>query len=814
MAEKILSYKQLLLDNKNLHSRLIEVEEALSAFQNGETDAIVFSGNEGEKIFSLTSEETPYRVFIEKMSEGAVTLNSEGVVLYCNQRFAVLVNESIENIIGSSFLRFLGKGDKQTFNNLLKNGIKEKAELRIILQNHNISTEKILRLSLNSSPLESLGALCIIITDITEFLNIEADLHNVQATLEEKVVERTAELGKKMEELVESEIKYRGLYNSIRDAILIADNDRKIIECNQSFSDLFGYSLSEIINKETVYVYENKGQFAELGQALQRHLGDASPFLYTVNYKKKNGEIFPGETSIYFLKDNNGNTTGFIGLIRDVTERIKKEIELKMLSTAIEQSVEVIVITDTSGNIQYINPAFEKVTGYSRDEVIGRNPRLLKCGKQNDAFYIDLWETISKGLIWRGIMINRCKNGSLYTEEAIISPLLDESANVSHYVAVKRNVSKELELEGMFRQAQKMESIGMLAGGIAHDFNNILTIIKSYSELLMGKLSKDKELSEFVLRIDEAADRATALTRQLLAFGRKQVMKMEPVCLNNLITNMESIMKRLMGEEYYLFTDLKAGPSVIDADPHQIEQIVMNLCVNARDAMPSGGKVYIRTRNMEKRVALIVEDTGEGIAPEVLPNIFEPFFTTKNKDKGTGLGLSVIYGIVTQHNAEIQVDSPSGKGAVFCIKFKPSVSKVENNEKETVDIVYQGGRNILFLEDDEIIREITQMRFEEKNFTVFSAESITEALKIFHQHMDEIDIVFSDVVLPDGSGLDFVDRITSKKEDMKVILTSGYTDEKSHLERILKKGFQFIQKPYTPDDVLQLISAGNNEEGK
>ncbi|MDA3811300.1 MAG: ATP-binding protein, partial [Spirochaetaceae bacterium] len=326
------------------------------------------------------------------------------------------------------------------------------------------------------------------------------------------------------------------------------------------------------------------------------------------------------------------------------------------------------------------------------------------------------------------------------------------------------------------------------------------------------KYSDQKELNESIVRINEAADRAAALTRQMLAFSRKQVLQMRTVDLNNLVDNMKNIMKRLLGEEYHLFTDLQADPSLIEADSHQVEQIVMNLCINARDAMPQGGKIFLRSRNWDDKVVLIIEDTGDGMAQDILPQIFEPFFTTKRPDKGTGLGLSVIFGIVKQHQGEISVDSTLGEGTIFTIKYKNSTLKGNNPQEIQKKHEYQGGRCILFLEDDEMIREITLTNLEEKNFTVFSAESIKTALELFQLHREEIDIVFSDVVLPDGSGLDFVDRITLLKENMKIILASGYTNEKSHLQNIQRKGFHFIQKPYTINDIVQLISSENKKE--
>lgn len=388
-------------------------------------------------------------------------------------------------------------------------------------------------------------------------------------------------------------------------------------------------------------------------------------------------ELIKKGATDYIIKDKPERLP--IAIKRAIYETHRK-MELKMLSMTTEQSVEAVVITDIKGNIRYINPAFEKITGYSRGEILGRNPNILKSNKQEDSIYKDLWNKITQGEIWEGNLINRRKDGSLYTENAIISPLLNASGNITHYIGVKRDITKELDLQNQLNQSQKLECIGNLASGVAHDFNNILTIIKSYSELLSLKIS-DKELNGFVQKINSAADKAAALTKQLLAFSRKQVIITEPLNLNELVRNIEEIMQRLIGEQYDLITDLQADPAIVKADAHQIEQVIMNLCINARDAMPNGGQLFIRTKNTKDQVTLIVEDSGEGMTPEVISHIFEPFFTTKPKDKGTGLGLSVLFGIVKQHHGEIFVESSPGKGSSFFINLNAYIKERNNKQK-------------------------------------------------------------------------------------------------------------------------------------
>ena len=356
--------------------------------------------------------------------------------------------------------------------------------------------------------------------------------------------------------------------------------------------------------------------------------------------------------------------------------RKQAEAELNRLMTAIEQTPESVVITDTEGRILYVNPVFERVTGYSRAEVIGQNPRLLKSNRQDSAFYRELWAKISAGEVWRGRFINKKKDGTLFTEDAVIAPVRDEKGAVTNYIAIKRDISHELELEVQYRQTQKIDSIGRLAGGVAHDFNNILAVICGHTDLALAQLSPDAPLRSNLECIQESAERAANLTRQLLAFARRQVIEPRRINLNELIVNLNKMLHRLIGEDIKLVTQTAPDLGQIKADPGQIEQVLLNLVVNARDAMPDGGTLTIRTANVTldedyarrhlitpgDYVMVSVSDTGVGMTDEVKQHIFEPFFTTKEQGKGTGLGLATCFGIIQQSNGHIHSESQVDKG--------------------------------------------------------------------------------------------------------------------------------------------------------
>ncbi|MFN8453419.1 MAG: PAS domain S-box protein [Anaerolineae bacterium] len=359
--------------------------------------------------------------------------------------------------------------------------------------------------------------------------------------------------------------------------------------------------------------------------------------------------------------------------VAEVLARLRLNQLHHRLSAAIEQATDTVMITDAAGAIVYANPAFEKVTGYSRAEVVGQNPRILKSGYQDHDFYAQLWATISAGQVWSGRLVNKRKDGSIFTEEATITPVRDDNGTIVNYVAVKKDVTEKLRLEEQLLQSQKMDAIGQLAAGVAHDFNNLLTIIIGYSEsLLTRRLNDHDSARKDIERIKRAGERASALTRQLLAFSRKQPLQLQRLNLNAVMTDLEKMLHRLIGENIAILIVPAPDLAWVLADAGQMEQVLLNLAVNARDAMPRGGDLIFETANVildetytrqhaevipGPYVMLAVSDTGTGMDKETISHIFEPFFTTKEQGKGTGLGLAMAYGIVKQSGGHIWVYS-------------------------------------------------------------------------------------------------------------------------------------------------------------
>jgi PAS domain S-box-containing protein len=391
-----------------------------------------------------------------------------------------------------------------------------------------------------------------------------------------------------------------------------------------------------------------------------------------------------------------GMAYGMYALRRDMERRRLAEKARDLLAAAIDQTAEAIIITDPAGVIRYVNPAFQRITGYSEEEVVGESTQFLKSGKRPPEFFREMWSTILRGEVWTGSFENRRKDGTVYEEEAVISPVRDGAGQIVNFVAVKRDVTRERRMEERLRQAQKMEAVGRMAGGVAHDFNNLLTAITGYSDLLLRRMDENSPMRRDVLQIHQAGERASSLTRQLLAVSRSQILHPKLLDLNAEIARMEPALRGAIGLEVQL--SVVPAPDLwrTKLDPGQVEQVLLNLAVNAREAMPQGGRLTIETANVAgeaesdrvpvppdaagRRVLLAMSDTGRGMDEETIKRIFDPFFTTKNKGEGPGLGLSTAYGIVSQSGGHFAVSSELGRGTTFRI-YLPAVDEAPEEEE-------------------------------------------------------------------------------------------------------------------------------------
>ncbi|HQT97576.1 MAG TPA: PAS domain S-box protein [Thermodesulfobacteriota bacterium] len=498
----------------------------------------------------------------------------------------------------------------------------------------------------------------------------------------------------------------------------------------------------------------------------------------------------------------------------------RRQEESTRLVMAVEQSADGIILTDREGAILYVNPAFERITGYSREEAVGKNPRILNSGKQDESFYREMWKALARGEVWTGHFINRKKDGTFYEEDATISPVRDSSGKVFGFVAVKRDVTRLLSLEKQVRMAQKMEAVGTLAGGIAHDFNNVLTVIIGFGEMLKRRIAGDPQAVSDLDQVLRSAERASVLTRQLLTFARRQIIDLGKLDRNQVVTDFELFLRKAMREDIEIKMLPTETPVTIRADRGQIEQILMNLSINGRDAMPAGGRLIIETEVISleegylnqypymkagRYAVLSVSDTGAGMDEKTRERVFEPFFTTKGPDKGTGLGLAVVYGIVKQHNGFIHLYSEPGKGSTFRVYF-PAVDAPPDPRISAVHPVSLGGNEtILLAEDEESVRNLMEQTLKSYGYRVLIARDGEEAVDLFHRRGKEIAIVLLDLVMPKMGGKRAYDEMILTAPGLKVLFLSGYSANAIHESFVLLPGFQFLQKPFGPDALARKV---------
>jgi two-component system, cell cycle sensor histidine kinase and response regulator CckA len=469
-----------------------------------------------------------------------------------------------------------------------------------------------------------------------------------------------------------------------------------------------------------------------------------------------------------------------------------------------------------------VNPAFTAVTGFSREEVQGTTPRILKSGVHDDAFYRELWATISAGGIWEGRFVNRKKDGSQYTEEATISPVRDTTGTIASYVAVKRDITHSLELEAQLLQSQKLESIGRLAGGVAHDFNNLLSVIMGYTEFAMRRVAAGDPVWQDLEEVRRAGARAAALTRQLLVFSRQQELRLVPLSLNQVVSGVEKMLRRIVGEDIHFVQVLASDLGVARAAPGQIELVLMNLVVNARDAMPAGGELHIETANAVidagsplvgqgiapgDYVKLFVADTGIGMDAQTRGRIFEPFFTTKGIGKGTGLGLLMAHGIIKQSGGGITVESEPGRGTLFELYLPRDADARVTPSPQTLPFPREtrGNETILVVEDDEALRSAAKRSLAEEGYTVLEAEDGQDALAVAKRHQGAIHLLLADLIMPRMGGRALAVELLRARSQLKVLYVSGYCDEVDLSPDLPAQGAHLLAKPFAGSELTRKV---------
>jgi PAS domain S-box-containing protein len=596
--------------------------------------------------------------------------------------------------------------------------------------------------------------------------------------------------------------------------IFFKDQNLQVLRLSKNYELLPGRALKERLGQTTHEDFPPA--------VAQKLLSDELKILRegkAVSIDEQIGERF--YTTIKFPIYIDGQPRYLAGYTLDITEPKLAEAERELLMAAFEQSGESIVITDLEGNIQYVNRTFEVETGYSRKEVQGQHTRILQSGRHNKEFYQQLWDTISSGNTFMGRMVNRHKDGSLYTEDVTISPVVNVSGDIIRYVAVKRNVTEHIQLEEQFYQAQKMESIGRLAGGVAHDYNNMLSVILGFTELAMCKLQDADPIKDDLQEVTNAALTSAEITRQLLAFARQQPVNPKVVDLNEALEGMLKMLRRLIGEDVNLLWMPSGEKCLARIDPSQIDQIMVNLCVNARDAITGTGSLTIKVRIVTldetycddhlgsvpgEYVKVSVADSGSGMEEEVRQKIFEPFYTTKELGKGTGLGLATVYGIVKQNNGYIDVMSQRGEGTEFTIFLPQQHDDMLGEQQKQSRSPRGGGQTILIVEDEISILRLTQKILEELGYRVLVASTPEKAVSVVKEHGNSIDVVVTDVIMPGMDGRALSELLSSFKPGLKFVFMSGYSSDILAASGIQRETVSYIQKPFSSDELARVVA--------
>ncbi len=753
---------------------------------------------------SLKESEERFRNLAEK-SPVAVAVYIDGKVAYANKAtWQAMGGSSVEDLLGRNFLHHVHPDSMDLVRNRLAR----------IQSGEQPEPAEIKFLTLDGRVIEAMVYTALITFDqhpalLSQFIDIT----------ERKRIERA-----RQESEEHLELALQGANLGLWDWNILTGQ----VTFNRQYAEMLGYKLEELAGKDKVWEsLVHPDELSRVQEQLQDHLsGQSASFESEYRMQTRSGGWkWILDRGRILEWDEQGQPIRAAGTHLDISARRNAEDALReseaanrRLATLVEQSSESIVVTDLEGLMVYVNPAFEKLTGFSAGEAIGQNPNILKSGRQPAKLYNELWTTLRQDKTWAGRYINRRKDGTFFEEEAVIFPIRDEQGKTINYCKIARDISLETRLEEQLRQAHKMEAIGTLAGGVAHDFNNLLTVINGYAELALLKTDASHPVQKDIKAILNSGKSAEGLTKQLLAFSRKQIHKPENLSINEIVHSMETILQRLIGEDIRMESNLAENLPPILADKTQIEQIITNLVINARDALigvaipgldkqlkiETAAAVIDDTFNKENtgcqkgaHILITISDNGMGMEPKVLQKIFEPFYSTKAKSKGTGLGLATVYGIVHQNKACIFVESEPGSGTTFKIYWPASSGKIRKPARTEAAGDQTGSESVLVVEDNSEVRKFIMEALSALGYDVRSASNGQEALELIGQGDTSFDLLITDMIMPGLSGKELSDQVKTQIPEIRVIYISGYTDNQIVQNGSLQSGIHFIHKPFS-----------------
>ncbi len=773
--------------------------------------------------------------FLDKI----VSTISEPIFVKDEQHRWVLVNDAFCNLLGKEKDELIGKSDYDYLPKEQADVFWEKDNYVLSTGNTDINEEVILNskgenriiLTIKTLFKDEAGNKFVvgIIRDITEEKEFERKIRELNADLDHRVRERTFELERSNEDLraeiierrrVEEQLRiFEHTFKNLKDGVFITTLQGTILFANQAIAKLYGYEQQSLIGNNIFSLRLGDG-LQQIYKSVEQH-ETKEGCTVKLKHRTTNKREFTVSISLSVLC-NGDIPQNIVAIVQDLTKDEEIESELHKLSAAVEQSPKAIVVTDLEGNIQYVNEQFCIQTGYSKTEAIGKNVRILKSGEMKPDDYAELWATIRRGEMWRGVFKNKRKNGLLYWDETIIYPLKNEQNEITHYIAFKEDITEKRKLEAQIRRSQRLEVIGTLAGGIAHDLNNVLSPILMAVQLLRMKINDPKGI-QLLNTLETTVNRGADIVKQILAFARGSEGDKMLVQPKHLLREVFEIMQETFPRQIALHSEIPKDLWPIMGDATQLHQVFMNLCVNARDAMPHGGTLTLKAENIEidekqasvhldakvgPYVVISVIDTGIGIPPENIEKIFDPFFTTKEVGKGTGLGLATVQTIVKSHHGFVTVYSEVGRGSHFKV-YIPAAQHAVSQTLQSIQTEPPKGRGelVLLIDDERSIREVTRELLESNNYKVLVASDGLEALSIFKQNAKNIEVVITDMMMPNMDGAAVIKEFSKLNPQTKIIAASGLVNNENSTEIKSPNVHAFLPKPYKPDKLFWVLDA-------
>jgi len=776
----------------------------------------------------------------DAIHEGLI-IAKNGKVVYVNDRLCEITGYSKQELTALPSREIAAPEEREKIRHLMEKyrttgEITNEAEYWITRKD---GTRKFIRNSYSTTGKEGARDFYVVVSDMTEHKEIEHSLKHYNERLkareqelratnqqltasEQQLIAANQQLIAGAQELRESKEFLENIFETTADGIILVDNTGSITRVNRAAAEMLGYADEDLLGKYTFELSPRDEEHQQKNLAMIETLFEQGCVKnWESQWYRKDGSLIWTEINITMLHNDQGDHIGSVSTVRDITARKHSDEELTRLATAVDQADEMIAVSDSNGYLLYVNPAFERLTGYSKEELLGQNAASLnrEGAGANADFKMDVLLNITDGTIWKGRLKQARKDGSFLDLETSITPIKSATGEIINYVSVQRDVTKEIRMQEQLRQAQKMEAIGTLAGGIAHDFNNILGAIIGYTELSLDTVQATGNGHSHMSCVLKSANRAKELVQQILAFSRRSEKAKKPLALIPILKETLKFLRASLPATIEIRQRIETDQDIIMADFTEIHQVFMNLCTNAGHAMKertgvlevvlsaldSGSEIEGVPLGPGPYLTLAVTDSGHGIPREILGRIFEPYFTTKDKGEGTGLGLAVVHGIVKDHGGEIAVYSEEGQGTTFYV-YLPMIKHDGGVLHDTEPALIPGGNeHVLLVDDEKDLVDIAQKTLEVLGYRVTARISPVDALEAFKSKYDTIDIVITDKTMPNMTGFELARELRKIKRDIPIILCTGFSAPED-LEQTNACGInEVIMKPLVKKQMARSI---------